>query len=106
MKGKTRHIEGKDRTALLAEKNTAVWVNYMELADMLNFSQIAEKYFQRKPSWILQRLHGFEVNGKKAMFKPEQYQVLTAALRDIAARLLDAADEIDNAPADGTGEED
>ena len=86
---------------MLEEKNTAAWLNYMELADYLNFSTIAEKYFDRKPSWILQRLHGFNVNGKKAMFKPEQYQVFTSALRDIAARLLRAADEIDAAPDDG-----
>lgn len=85
---------------MLEEKHTAVWINYMELADYLNFSTIAEKYFDRKPSWILQRLHGFNVNGKKAKFKPEQYATLTAAFRDIANKLLQAADEIETAPED------
>ena len=100
MKNKIKKIEGKDRLFMLEQKHTAVWVNYIELADYLNFSTIAEKYFDRKPSWILQRLHGFEVNGKPARFKANQYPILSAAVRDIAARLVAAADEIDTAPED------
>lgn len=100
MKNKIYTIEGTSRDAMLEEKNTAVWINYMELADYLNFSTIAEKYFERKPSWILQRLHGMEVNGKKARFKGDQYATFTQALRDIAKKLEKAADEIDAAPED------
>ena len=84
----------------MEEKHTAVWINYMELADYLNFSTIAEKYFDRKPSWILQRLHGFNVNGKKAKFKLDQYATLIEAYRDIANKLLQAAKEIEAAPED------
>jgi len=46
---------------------------------------------------LLQRLHGYVVNGKPARFKPEEYKILSDALRDIAAKALRAADAIDNA---------
>ena len=45
----------------------------------------------------MQRLHGYEVNNKPARFKPEEFKILSDALRDIAAKALRIADAIDNA---------
>ena len=90
------------RAEMPREKHTAAWLHYVGgLGEMVSFSAVAKRYFGKSPNWLLQRMHGYEVNGKKAMLKPEQYQVLTAALRDIAARLCQAADDIDAAADDG-----
>ena len=61
------------------------------------FSAIAKNYFKKSSNWILQRLHGYEVNGKPAQFKPGEITIFVKALRDIAAKLNEAADRIEQA---------
>ena len=102
MKKQTEQITHEAAERLLKEKHTAAWLHYMNgLADLINFSAVAGRYFDKSPNWLLQRMHGYNVNGKKAMLKPEQYQVLTNAFRDMAAKLIKAADDIDAAADDG-----
>lgn len=61
------------------------------------FTTIAKNYFKKSSNWILQRLHGYEVNGKPAEFKPIEITIFVKALRDIAAMLNVAADRIEQA---------
>ena len=61
------------------------------------FTTIAKEYFKKSSNWILQRLHGYEVNGKPAQFKPGEITIFVKALRDIAAMLNQAADRIEKA---------
>jgi hypothetical protein len=92
--------ENMKKAALMKPKtkNDAVWLAGLEICGFINFSGVARKYFNRTAQWLTQRLHGNEVNGKPAMFKPEEAKTFANALRDMAARLIAAADRIDQAP--------
>lgn len=97
MEKKADEIAERARKELEKEKSGAAWMAMLSLNDTLNYSDMARTYFGKSANWLLQRLHGYEVNGKPARFKPEEYKILSDALRDIAAKALRAADAIDNA---------
>ena len=93
----TDKIVAKAKKELAKEKGGAVWLAMMELSDYIVFSAIAKEYFKKSSNWILQRLHGYEVNGKPAQFKSGEITIFVKALRDIAAKLNEAADRIEQA---------
>lgn len=93
----TDKIVEKAKKELAKEKGGAIWLAMMELSDYIVFSAIAKEYFKKSNNWILQRLHGYEVNGKPAQFKPGEITIFVKALRDIAAKLNEAADRIEKA---------
>ena len=78
-------------------KYGAAWCCMMNLSDYIKFSGIAKAYFNKSSQWIHQRLHGYMVNGKEAQFTEDEYKKFSDALRDIAAKLNKAADDIDKA---------
>lgn len=90
-------IVAKAKKELSEEKDGAVWLAMMELSDYIKFSAIAKNYFNKSSNWILQRLHGYEVNGKPARFKPEEMTVFVRALREISAKLNKCADRLEQA---------
>lgn len=92
----------KARTILSEDKAGSAWLTLIDVGEYLNFSGIARKYFGRSGNWLLQRLHGYMVNGKPAEFKASEYRQLTDALRDMAAQLNQAADRIEQAPVTST----
>ena len=64
------------------------------LADTLPFisvSEFAKQYFGKSASWLLQRINGNEVHGKRASFTSEEMNTLASALKDVANRLTKAA---------------
>lgn len=97
---------GKDNSVdiakkiLLQEKGGATWLSFIQINDLLNYSEVARRYFNRSSTWILQRLHGYNVNGKEAKFKPAEYKKLVAALRDMAKLFEEAANNIESAAPD------
>lgn len=93
----TEEIVAKAKSELAKEKSGAIWLAMMGLSDYIVFSAIAKNYFKKSGNWILQRLHGYEVNGKPAQFKPEEITIFVKALRDLSAKLEQAADRIENA---------
>jgi hypothetical protein len=88
----------KEKSELRKTKSGAVWVSKMELSDYINYSGISSNFFNRTPAWILQRLSGYEVNGKKATFSESEYKELSKAYRKIAEMLIKNADFIESAP--------
>lgn len=93
----TDEIVAKAKKELSKEKDGAVWLAMMELSDYIKFSAIAKNYFNKSSNWILQRLHGYEVNGKPARFKPEEMTVFVRSLREISAKLNECADRLEQA---------
>ena len=93
----TEEIVAKAKRELAKGKSGAVWLSMIELSDYIKFSAIAKTHFNKSSNWILQRLHGYEVNGKPAQFKPEEMNVFVQALRGIAAKLNESADRIEQA---------
>lgn len=98
--GKEEKAAGLARAELAKEKWGAAWLAMMDLSDRVKWAGVARKDFGRSPDWLLQRLHGYEVNGKPARFKPEEYATLCAALRSLAAHLTEAAARIEAAAPD------
>ena len=86
-----------ERVELAKTKDGAVWLIGIDLGDYLNKRTIAQEYFGKSREWLTQRIIGSQVNGKKAEFKPEEYEKFSDALRDIAKRFNDAADMLDAA---------
>lgn len=87
----------KYRKINIETKMGAVWVSSLEVLPFLNLSAIAKHYFQKSQSWFSQRLHNCTVRHKAVAFKPDEFHTLAEAYRDLAARLNQAADEIDAA---------
>lgn len=85
------------RAEQMKVKSEAVWVTFHELKGLLNVSKLARIYFQKSQSWFAQKVFGLSVDGKKRAFTAEEYTRLTTALRDIARRLNEYADAIDEA---------
>ena len=73
----TEAIVEKAKKELAKEKGGAVWLAMIELSEYIVFSAIAKNYFKKSSNWILQRLHGYEVNGKPAQFKPREITIFT-----------------------------
>ena len=91
------NIVQEARKNIAQKQEGAVWLAMVECADFLNLSQMARHYFGKSANWLLQRLHGYNVNGKPAKFTEEQVQTLSNALNDLAGRLAQAAQIIESA---------
>lgn len=91
----TRTREAARRLA--ADADGALWLAGLELSPFLNYSEVARTYFGRSASWLKQRLHGYEVNGKPCRFKPDETAKFAQALRHMAAVLVQNADRIEAA---------
>lgn len=92
-------MEKKEKTTreMLSElEGGKMWIAMFDVCLLVNFSEIARTYFKKSVNWFNQRLHGHTVNGKPAEFKPDELKTLSDALRDIANKLVLAADEVDN----------
>lgn len=85
------------RAEQMTVKSEAVWVAFSELDGLLNFSKLAKQYFNRSQSWFAQKLTGLTVQGKVRAFSAQEYSRISQAFRDIARRLIEYADAIDNA---------
>lgn len=85
------------RAEQMTVKSEAVWAIFQDLGGLINISKLARQYFKKSQSWFAQKLYGNVVDGKERAFTAEEYKQITAALRDIAQRLNDYADALDNA---------
>lgn len=71
--------------------------NFDKLKDVLlyiKWGNISKDYFGFSRGWIYQRLNGYDGNGNPSEFTEAQKEVLREALKDIARKLNEAADEI------------
>ncbi len=76
-------------------KYGAAWCCMMNLSDYIKFSGIAKAYFNKSSD--SPKASCYMVNGKEAQFTEDEYKKFSDALRDIAAKLNKAADDIDKA---------
>lgn len=60
----------------------------------IKWGNISKNYFGFSKSWIYQRLNGYDGNGNDCEFTEEQKEILREALRDIARRLNETADNL------------
>ncbi|MDE6230029.1 MAG: DUF5053 domain-containing protein [Muribaculaceae bacterium] len=60
----------------------------------LKWGNISKDYFGYSRGWIYQRLNGYDGNGNACEFSENQKEILREALRDIARKLNDTADNL------------
>ena len=59
--------------------------------EAISFSFIAKNYFGKSRAWLMQKINGNTVNGKRAAFTDEERQKFRDALQDISRQLSIAA---------------
>lgn len=90
----------KARAELSKEKSGAVWLAMMDIYEYINISAIAKNDFGKSANWLLQRVHGYCVNGKPAKLKESEISILSSSLRRLGEKLIQAADRIEKAGPD------
>ena len=60
-----------------------------KILPMISVAYIAKTYFGKSKEWLYQRINGNTVNGKPAMFTPEELAILNNALQSMGTLLLD-----------------
>ena len=60
----------------------------------IKWGNISRDYFGFSRGWIYQRLNGYDGNGNACEFTEAQKEVLKEALRDIARKLNETADNL------------
>lgn len=61
-----------------------------QLVDVLNvisLSYIAERYFGRSRGWLYQRINGYKIHGKTAVFTSDERKKFIVALQEISTML-------------------
>lgn len=68
-------------------KELSVRAQLANISEVISLSYVARHYFKKSRQWLMQRINGYTVNGKKARFTPEQITTLNKALQDISKRI-------------------
>lgn len=96
MKEEIKNIVDEARQELSAYKCGCVDLFHVEFKE-INWSAFSEKYFERTSSWIQKKFAGCVSPNREKPFTPEEYEKLSASLRNMAERLNYYADLIDKA---------
>ena len=83
-------IEGMDK--VLAETEEMIARQKMgDIPEAISLSYIAKTYFGKSRGWLMQKVNGNIVNGKKAGFTPTESRQMREALQDLSEKLSKAA---------------
>jgi hypothetical protein len=58
-----------------------------EVSKIISMSYLSEKYFNKKRSWIYQKINGHVKNGKTVKFTPSEIETFNFALQDISKKI-------------------
>lgn len=61
------------------------------ITEAVSLSYIAKTYFGKSRAWLMQKVNGNMVNGKRASFTPSESQRMREALQDLSDKLSKAA---------------
>lgn len=65
-----------------------------EIMLYVKWGNISKDYFGFSRGWIYQRLNGYDGNGNECKFTDSQKETLKEALRDLAHKLNETADNL------------
>ena len=88
--GVNQLIDGLDK-ALAEGAEMVVRAKLGEVPEAISFSYIAKKYFGKSRGWLMQKVNGNTVNGKRAAFTDAERKQFREALQDISKKLSTAA---------------
>lgn len=85
-KGVNEFVDGLDN--VLAEgAGIIARAKLGEVPEAISFSYIAKKYFGKSRGWLMQKVNGNTVNGKRLAFTETERKQFRAALQDISNQL-------------------
>ena len=89
-KGVNEFVDGLDN--VLAEgAGIIARAKLGEVREAISFSYIAKKYFGKSRGWLMQKVNGNTVNGKRLAFTETERKQFRAALQDISNQLSTVA---------------
>lgn len=94
---KYEEIKEEARTELMKSKSGALWVGLVDLGGLVNINEFSKRFLNKSGSWMQQRIHNYNVNGKEVSFKREDYEEISKALRTFSKMMMGMADAIDKA---------
>ena len=80
MKGLDEKLEEADKLI----KKIDIALEISEISRYISLSKIASDYFGKSKEWLYQRVKGYNINGKPAMFTDEERQKFSIALQNIS----------------------
>lgn len=83
--------ENMKEAADMAREELAVRHKISGIAEAVSLSYIAKTYFGKSRGWLMQKVNGNIVNGKKAGFTPAESRQMREALQDLSEKLSKAA---------------
>lgn len=78
----------------LETKKTAIRNKLNDIMTEISWAKLAQKYFDRSPSWIYHKMDGIGNNGEVGGFTDDELDRLKAALYDLSERIKQAADAV------------
>ena len=75
-----RKLEDADKLV----KKIDIALEISEISKYISLSKIASDYFGKSKEWLYQRIKGYHINGKPAVFTDEERQKLSIALQNIS----------------------
>jgi hypothetical protein len=80
-------ISADSRQLITDTKILCLKVQLYEYNEVIPYSYIAKKYFNKSKAWLSQRVNGYGVNRKKAKFTEEELETFSFAIQDISKKL-------------------
>lgn len=78
----------------LETKKTAVRNKLTDIITEISWAKLAQKYFDRSPSWMYHKMDGIGNNGEVGGFTDEELEQFKCALYDLSERIKKAADAV------------
>lgn len=78
----------------LETKKTAIRNQLNDIMTEISWAKLAQKYFDRSPSWIYHKMDGIGNNGEVGGFTDDELNRFKAALYDLSERIKQAADAV------------
>ena len=90
LEGVNNIADNMEKVAAMAREDTARKL-MGDIPEAISLSYIAKTYFGKSRGWLMQKVNGNTVNGKKAAFTPSESQQMREALQDLSQKLSQAA---------------
>ena len=84
--GAIQFIEGVDK-ALAEGEEMIARAKLGEMTKALSLSYIAEKYFGKSRAWLMQKVNGNIVHGKRKTFTDSERETFREALKDLSEKM-------------------
>jgi hypothetical protein len=90
LEGVNNIADNMEKVAAMAREDTARKL-MGDIPEAISLSYIAKTYFGKSRGWLMQKVNGNTVNGRKAAFTPSESRQMREALQDLSQKLSQAA---------------